>query len=135
MAIIQMFNKPGRARRMSTPIHTHCRVHHADLFVFTAGRPCNFVVAVTQPTAVVEGDVVVEESGGQEQAAASEIGALSEEPQKKRKKNTERRKEKLLEAVVLLLLLVMARVKRQRQFPVRLSASSLMLEPVPNTSV
>ncbi|KRY37504.1 hypothetical protein T01_15936 [Trichinella spiralis] len=88
-----------------------------------------------EPTAVVEGDVVVEESGGQEQAAASEIGALSEEPQKKRKKNTERRKEKLLKAVVLLLLLVMARVKRQRQFPVRLSASSLMLEPVPNTSV
>ncbi|KRY39939.1 hypothetical protein T01_8401 [Trichinella spiralis] len=23
MAIIQMFNKPGLARRMSTPIHTH----------------------------------------------------------------------------------------------------------------
>ncbi|KRX66777.1 Zinc finger CCCH domain-containing protein 10 [Trichinella sp. T9] len=90
-------------------------------------------VEVMQPTAVVEGDVVVEESGGQEQAAASEIGALSEEAQKNRKKNTERRKEKLL-AVVLLLLLVMARVKRRRQFPVRLSASSLMLEPVPNTS-
>ncbi|KRY08709.1 hypothetical protein T12_15887 [Trichinella patagoniensis] len=39
IAILQVFNKPGRARRISTADAPPCRVHHADVSVFTAGRP------------------------------------------------------------------------------------------------
>ncbi|KRY23174.1 hypothetical protein T12_7069 [Trichinella patagoniensis] len=131
---VPLISKPGVDPPIATMSDWHTLSPPEDLYRSDVKGQHRESVEVMQPTAVVEGDVVVEESGGQEQAAASEIGALSEEPQKKRKKNTERRKEKLL-AVVLLLLLVMARVKRRRQFPVRLSASSLMLEPVPNTSI
>ncbi|KRZ81328.1 hypothetical protein T08_9195, partial [Trichinella sp. T8] len=42
--ILQVFNKPGRARRTSTADAPPCRVHHADVSAFTAGRPTKSIV-------------------------------------------------------------------------------------------
>ncbi|KRX21116.1 hypothetical protein T07_13840 [Trichinella nelsoni] len=93
---VPLNSKPGVDPPVATMSDWHTLSPPGDLYRPDVKGQHRESVEVMQPTAVVEGDVVVGESSGEEQAAASEIGALSEEPQKMRKKNTERRKEKLL---------------------------------------